>query len=256
MAEGAVFVHGNPGSSNHWNGFVAPVLEAIDSVRVLAPTLPGFAGAPVANDFAYTVDAYAAWLGDEIDAAGIERAHLILHDFGGPFGLKWASRYPDRVASITLIDTGIMSGYRWHRLARIWRTPVIGELFNAITNRVGFGQEINRGQFDDLPAEFVDQLYEESSGETRQTVLKLYRNTDVSALGQLADAFRELNPPTLVIWGENDIYLPSEHALKQLETFPSAKVVVLPGFGHWPYAEDHEVVLTLITQFLRKVHQQ
>lgn len=203
--------------------------------------------------FAYTIPAYAEWLGQQIDDAEFERVHLVLHDFGGAFGLVWASEHPERVASITLIDTGVMLGYRWHALARIWRTPVVGELFNAVRTRSGFERVINRGQLTPLPALFVDELFEESGGATAKTVLRLYRNTPPATLGSLDRAFRTLNPPTLVIWGERDVYLPVRYAHRQVETFPSAHIEVLSHCGHWPHAEDPEAVSELLTTFLQGV---
>lgn len=56
---------------------------------------------------------------------------IVAHDFGGPWALAWAARNPDVLASATLINTGVLIGYRWHRYARVWRTPVLGEVFRA-----------------------------------------------------------------------------------------------------------------------------
>ncbi|HZE02851.1 MAG TPA: alpha/beta fold hydrolase, partial [Pseudonocardiaceae bacterium] len=82
----------------------------------------------------YTVDGYARHLGRIIDQLGINRVHLVLHDFGGPWGLTWAADHVDQFASVTLINIGVLRGYRWHYLARIWRTPVLGEFFMRMTN--------------------------------------------------------------------------------------------------------------------------
>ena len=60
--------------------------------------------------------------GGALTELGIERVHLVLHDFGGPFGLAWAGAYPDAFASVGLINTPPLSQYRWHLLARAWRT--------------------------------------------------------------------------------------------------------------------------------------
>lgn len=248
-----VFVHGNPGSSRHWDRLAEPAAAAIGDGAVLAPTLPGFAGEPVPAGFDYGVDAYADWLGSQIDAAGIDQAHLVMHDFGGAFGLTWAVRNPARLASLTLIDTGVLPGYRWHRLARIWRTPLLGEAFNAITNRRGFGRVINRGQATPLPEAFVDQLFDEASGATGRTVLRLYRATPAERLNALDRKFRMLNPPALVIWGDGDVYLPARYAQRQVENFPSADIHVLEGCGHWPHAEQPEAVEELLVSFLHQV---
>src|SRR5205807_9611194 len=61
----------------------------------------------------------------------IRRAHLVLHDFGGPWGLAWAATHPNESATATLIKTGVLRGYRWHYLARIWRTPLLGAFVSS-----------------------------------------------------------------------------------------------------------------------------
>jgi pimeloyl-ACP methyl ester carboxylesterase len=133
--EAVVFVHGNPGSSQDW----ARLVERTGTfARAVAWDHPGFGRADKPAGFDYTVKGFAAHLGRCLDALGITRAHLVLHDFGGPWGMAWAAAHPAAFASGTLINIGILPGYRWHYLARIWRTPVLGELFNATTTRTGF----------------------------------------------------------------------------------------------------------------------
>src|SRR5512132_1250184 len=133
--EAVVFVHGNPGSGEDW----APLVERTGSfARAVAWDHPGYGRADAPAGFDYTVDGYAAHLGRCLDTLGIDRAHLVGHDFGGPWMLRWAAGNPDRFASATLINSGVLPGYRWHYLARIWRTPVLGELFQATTTRAAF----------------------------------------------------------------------------------------------------------------------
>src|SRR5215212_9996744 len=146
--EAVVFVHGNPGSSQDW----VPLLERAGQLaRAVAWDHPGFGQADKPAGFDYTVQGYAVHLGRCLDALGITRAHLVLHDFGGPWGLAWAAAHPAAFASATLINTGVLPGYHWHYLARIWRTPVLGELFNATTNRAGFGRLLRHGNPRGLP---------------------------------------------------------------------------------------------------------
>jgi pimeloyl-ACP methyl ester carboxylesterase len=114
--EAVVFVHGNPGSSQDW----APLLERAGQLaRAVAWDHPGFGQADKPAGFDYTVDGYAAHLGRCLDALGIAKTHLVGHDFGGPWMLRWAAGHPDRFASATLINTGVLPGFRWHYLARI-----------------------------------------------------------------------------------------------------------------------------------------
>jgi pimeloyl-ACP methyl ester carboxylesterase len=87
---------------------------------------------------------------------------------------------------------------------------------------------------------------------TRRAVLRLYRSTPPGLLVRYADTFRELDPPTLVVWGARDPYIPVEHAEKQRAYFPSAEVRVLDESGHWPFVDDPDRVAELVVPFLRR----
>jgi pimeloyl-ACP methyl ester carboxylesterase len=247
--EAAVFVHGNPGSSFYWEDLVGQVGEY---GRAVAFDLPGFGRAGKPADFDYSVTGYARHLGLALDRLGIRRAHLVLHDFGGPFGLAWAAARPEAFRSATLIDTGVLLGYRWHYLARIWRTPWLGELFQATTTRAGFRLVLKRGNPRGLPTAFIDRLYDEYDRDTRRAVLRLYRATsDPAALAsRLAGALRPLDRPVLVIWGKHDPYIDVEQAERQRQVFPQARIVVLEQSGHWPFADDPEGVARHVVPFL------
>lgn len=250
--EAVVFVHGNPGSSQDW----ARLVERTGAfARAVAWDHPGFGQADKPAGFDYTVQGYAAHLGRCLDALGITRAHLVLHDFGGPWGLAWAATHPDAFASATLINIGILPGYHWHYLARIWRTPVLGELFNATTTRTGFGLLLRRGSPPGLPRPFVDRMYTDLDRGTKRAILALYRATDDPAGDsvRLGAALRPLDRPTLVIWGRRDPYLPVALAERQHEAFPSARVEILDGSGHWPFMDDPERTEQLVVEFLGTV---
>ncbi|HEY3435203.1 MAG TPA: alpha/beta hydrolase, partial [Solirubrobacterales bacterium] len=197
----------------------------------------------------------AEFAGEALAELGVERAHLVVHDFGGPIGLIWSMVHPDALSGITLINTGVLPGYNWHSLARIWRTPVLGELFNAIVNRPGYRFALNRNEPRGLPREFVDRMYDQYDRRTRQAVLKLYRATPNpgSMSENLIDLLAPRDIPALVIWGEDDAYLPSSFAHEQERAFPSAEVHMLPASGHWPFADAPEVVERLLVEFLARV---
>jgi len=250
--EAVVFVHGNPGSSQDWERLLSRVGEF---GRALAPDMPGFGRADKPETFDYTVEGYARHLDGVLKELGVRRAHLVVHDFGGPWGLAWAAQNPDAFASAVLINTGVLPGYRWHYLARIWRTPVFGEVFMATTTRPGFRLLLKHGNPRGLPKAFVDRMYDDFDKGTRRAVLRLYRATNdpAGAAERLAAALRPLDRPALVVWGAHDPYLPLGLAERQKETFPRAQVVVLEGSGHWPFADDPERVTEAVVPFLRRV---
>jgi pimeloyl-ACP methyl ester carboxylesterase len=248
--EAAVFVHGNPGSAEDWRRLLG---HAGEVTRAVAPGLPGFGRADKPAGFDYTISGYAEFLHGCLDQLGVKRAHLVVHDFGGPFAIEWASRHPAALASLVLINTpGLPTRYPWYLLARIWRTPVAGELLQATAFPPVFKILIRRGNPPDFPAAEVERMYRDFDAGTKRAVLKLYRATpDIAAhTPRWRRALSRLDIPVLAIWGRHDPYIPVEVAYMQRETFPRAPVHILERSGHWPMLDDPDAVARLLMPFL------
>ena len=248
--EAVVFVHGNPGSRTDWEELV----EATGALaRSVALDMPGFGQADKPRDFSYQVSSYADFLQGALGELGIDRVHLVVHDFGGPFGLLWGLQNPDAWASVTLIDVGLLPGYRWHAMARRWRTPLLGELLQAWIPRWAWRRQMQRSNPKGLPPEFVDKMYDDYDRATRRAVLALYRATPDpgQAAATLGPALARLNKPALVLWGDKDPFAGAEYAERQREFFDVRQVVILPDSGHWPFKDAPEAVRGPLVSFLR-----
>jgi pimeloyl-ACP methyl ester carboxylesterase len=248
--EAVVFVHGNPGSSTDWSALV----EATGAfARAVAFDMPGFGKADKPRSFSYQVSSYAEFIQGALEELAIERAHLVLHDFGGPFGLLWGLQHADAWASVVLINIGIMPGYEWHSMAKRWRTPVLGELLQAWIPRAGWRRAMQRANPKGLPPEFVEKMYDDYDRATRRAVLALYRATpDPSATAaQLAPAIGAMHKPALVVWGAKDPFIGVEYAERQREFFDVSDVAILPDSGHWPFQDDPRGVQAALLPFLR-----
>ena len=125
-----------------------------------------------------------------------------------------AYAHPERVASLTSINVGVVCAYRWHYRARIWRTPGLGELFMAPTPRSGFHRILRRGDLRGLPRAFIDEMSDNWDAGTRHAILRLYRATnDLGAAADLAArGVRPLELDCLMFWGECDAYLASRYS--------------------------------------------
>jgi len=251
-AEAAVvFVHGSAGSGRDWEALMSKVSTF---ARCVAPDMPGYGDADKPEDFDYTTEGYARHLGAVLDALAVRRAHLVLHDLGGPWGLAWAAADPAALASLSLINIGSLPGYRWHRFARIYRRPILGEILLASTTRPGIALVLRQGNPRGLPGSFIDHVARQyRDARTRRAVLRFYRATpDLGAVTELAAmSLREVSPPTLVIWGARDPYIPVRYAEAQRQYFPGAEIVILPRSGHWPFVDDPEGVADALLPFLR-----
>jgi pimeloyl-ACP methyl ester carboxylesterase len=250
-SEAVAFFHGNPGSAGDWVDLVEDVGGL---ARAIAFDLPGFGQSPSPPGFGHTLEEYADWVGRALDAAGISRVHLVLHDFGGPIALVWGARNPERVASVTLFNTGILTGYDWHTMARVWQTPVLGELSMMLSSRQVFRRAVSSAEPRGLPGDFLDEMFDNYDRETRSAVLDLYRSA--KNLGDRADEVaRQLaaaDTPALVVWGAKDHYLNASFASRQREAFPSAEVHLVPDSGHWPFIDSPEICRALLVAFLEQ----
>lgn len=247
--EAVVFVHGNPDSGSDWMPLMTRVAPF---ARVIAPDLPGFGAADARRDNDYTIYSYARFLDGVIRALDVTRVHLVAHDYGGPFAAAWAADHPDRVGSVTFINTGVLIGYRWHRMARLWRTPVVGELvMRAI--RSGSARTMLARENPGLPVQWVNTIVGHLMPEkTRRAVLRLYRSTRPADMDQLAARLRQHDHDALVVFGDADAYIPADLAHRQVQVFPRIDIRILRGLGHWSWLEDTDAVADQVVPFLKE----
>jgi len=221
-------LHGNPDTAELWD----PVADRLCDVRrCLAPDLPGFGGSDVPPGFDFSLESKAQWVNDVVDGLGLDGpVDLAVHDFGGPFGLAWAVRYPDRVRRLILSNTIFFTDYRWHAWARVWRTPLLGELSMLLMNRFMFSRELRRGG-PSLPEEHVRAAWARLRWRNRWTVLRLYRAADPENFAGWQEAMLALTreKDVLVLWGGRDPYIDAGFAAR----FGTGRVTMFPDVGHW-----------------------
>jgi len=220
--------------------------------RVIAPDLPGFGAADARRDNDYTIYSYARFLDGVIRSLGVRRVHLVAHDYGGPFAAAWAADHPDRVASVTFVNTGVLVDYRWHRMARLWRTPIVGEIvMRAI--RPGVTTKVLARENPGLSAAWVNTIVGHLlPAKTQNAVLRLYRSTRPGDMAQLAARLRQHDHDALVVFGDADAYIPAELAHRQVQIFPRVDIRILRGLGHWSWLEDTDAVADHVVPFLQQ----
>ena len=233
----ALYLHGVPTSSLDW----VPFLEHGGGV---APDLPGFGRSGKPGHFPYTIEGYADFLERFCELAGLDRISLAVHDWGG-VGLAFAQRHPERIARLAVIDAvPLLPGYRWHRLARAWRTPVIGELLMGSTSARVLrlvSRESNAAP-GPMSEEFIAGVMDHFDHGTQRAILRLYRSAPPAVLAAAGEHLDRLTGPALVVWGERDPYIPARFADEYARALGGAEVVKLADAGHWPWLDRPELV--------------
>jgi pimeloyl-ACP methyl ester carboxylesterase len=221
-----LFVHGNPNNSDLW----VPFLERAGGV---AMDLPGFGRSAKPAQFDYSIEGYGAWLEAFARDLGWERPRLVAHDWG-TVGLMLGPRIERLVLMNGVVG---LPGYRWHRFARIWRTPVIGELFQGVSTKRGLKYFLGG-----MPDDFVDSIWDHYDHGTQRAILKLYRSAPPERLAQAGERLGEIRCPALVVWGADDEYLPARFAHAYRDALGGETTVEVVEGGHWPWIDKPELV--------------
>jgi len=227
-----LFVHGVPDSADLWR----PFLERVGGIAV---DLPGFGGSGKPAEWDYGADAFADFLACFLDRRGLARVRVVAHDWGAP-----ALLLGERITRAVAIDVvPMLPGHTWHRIARLWRTPGLGELAMGLTS----AWTLRR--FGRVPDSHVEPVLAHFDHGTQRAILRLYRRADADALARSGERLRMLGAPALVVWGEADPYLEPAWASRLAAALPRAEVQVVPRAGHWPWTDDPSV-LARICDFL------
>jgi pimeloyl-ACP methyl ester carboxylesterase len=237
----ALFVHGNPTHSEDW----LPFLRAVDGPAI-ALDLPGwgFSETPDRDRFDYSMHGLGRFIERFLDTLGISEHALVVHDWG-VVGLIGAQRRPERVTRLVIVNAvPLLPGYRWHWIARIWRTPIAGELVNATTTKPGLRLLSRVAPAGPSPpsAELIGLIWRGRRRGIWPAMLDLYRSADPDQLAAAGDRLGELTCPALVAWGADDPYLPPRFARAYAERLPNAELIELDRAGHWPWLERPELV--------------
>jgi pimeloyl-ACP methyl ester carboxylesterase len=219
--EPVLYVHGVPDSAELWT----PFLERTGGIAV---DLPGFGESGKPASWPYSLAGYAAFLPAFLDHLGLERVRLVVHDWGGV-----ALTLGPRIERLVAIDVlPLLPGHRWPWIARVWRTPLLGELAMGFTGRTLL-RRLGR-----LSPEHADQVLRHFDHGTQRAILRLYR----SARENVA-ALEDVTAPALVVWGERDPYLGPAWAERIAAALGGeARVRTVPGAGHWPWLDRPEIV--------------
>lgn len=204
-----ICLHGVPSSSFLYRKVNDEL--AARSLRGIAFDFPGLGLAERPADFDYSWSGLAAWTGAAIDELGIDRCHLVIHDVGGPIGAEWAVRNPERVLSLTVLNTPLNLA-TFHRPWSMhpFSIPRIGEIYLATMTRPALVQLFLRQGIGDRSAvsraeigAYYDLL---KRGDRGKAFLKIMRGFELTQAKQdfLWQGLAERPYPAAVVWGQDD----------------------------------------------------
>jgi haloalkane dehalogenase len=207
--ETVLCIHGIPASSFLYRKLL-PVLAAHD-LRGVAFDLPGLGMAARPSDFDYTWSGLGEWSAAAVDALALERFHLVVHNFGGPVGFELCARMPQRIRSLTILNTVVdVEHFRRPLALELLARPRISLLalrvlprpvFRLLMWRVGIADRSSTSDAE-LDA-WLELLRHDDGGRACvRMATGLERTRAKSDL--YSQALRGLTVPVQVLWGVQD----------------------------------------------------
>ena len=247
----ALLLHGYPNSSYLWRDMLPAVAAA--GWRAVAPDLPGYGDSEPFRHGAGTWADHVRALDDFVALHDLAPVALVVHDWGGLIGLRWACERPYAVRALVLMGTGFFADGRWHGLAQGMRQPDQGEQLIAGLTRRSFGDLLHAAS-PSITEEALDEYWKGFEGDERRAAhLALYRSGDFSELARYEGALARLDVPTLVLWGAEDAFAPVSGAHRFAREIPHAELVVLDGVGHFLQEDASARVAGELRRFLATV---
>jgi pimeloyl-ACP methyl ester carboxylesterase len=253
--------HGYPCSSFEFRN-VMPMLA--DRWRLLAPDFPGSGYTEAPEDFRHDFDGYAAFLERFADTLGVSRCAIYLHDFGSQIGLRLAIRRPERIAALIIQNGDIYEdqlGPKYAPLSQAFQLPARearAEIGKAVSLE-GFKEEFLNEVRPELAEHIAPDLWQLHwslmTARRREAAIDviLGLKENLAWFPRYQAYLRDHRPPTLIVWGPQDGYMPEGAARAYLRDLPDAELHLLDG-GHWLLETNLAEVAALSRDFLDRVY--
>lgn len=255
QGEPLLLVHGNPTWSFYWRDLIVGLR---DEYRVVVPDHMGCGLSDKPRRYPYRLAQHAENLSRLIRALDLRHATLLVHDWGGPIGLRAALAEPQRFARYVLFNTAAFRSREVPWRIRICRWPLLGRLAVQGCNAFVLGA-LRMAVTRPLPAAARAGLKAPyNSWHNRQAVWRFVKDIPLrpshpsfSTLAELEKALPRLRgQPMLIAWGMRDWCFTPAFLARFVQLFPHAHLHRLEQAGHYVVEDAHEQILPLVRDFL------
>jgi pimeloyl-ACP methyl ester carboxylesterase len=255
-----LLLHGFPTSSHMFRNLI-PALA--DSYHLVAPDYPGFGNSsmPRVEEFDYSFDRLADVMAGFVRTLGLERYSLYVMDYGAPIGYRLAVKHPERVQALIVqngnaYDEGLRQF--WDPFRAYWQdrgehtaAPLKG-FFTLDATKWQYTHGVRNPEAISPDNWIVDQYGLDRPGN-RGIQLQLFYDygSNPPLYPEWQAYFRSHQPPTLVVWGQNDPIFPAAGAHPYKRDLANLEFHLLDT-GHFALEEDGDLIAARIRAFLAK----
>lgn len=250
-----VCMHGVPSSSFLYRK-VLPALAA-RGLRGVAFDLPGLGLAGRPEDLDYSWTGLGAFAAAAVDALELDRFHLVVHDIGGPVGFELAATMPERIESMTVLNTLVdVSSFKKPMSMRPFESPTLGPVYLKSLTRPAFRQLMRMQGIADMSAipkaeldAYVGLLKRDDGG---RAFLRIMQNFETTPEKQVLyrSTLADVPYPVQVVWGERDSALKVDTFGEAARRAAGADTIHRLPAKHFLQEDQADAVADLIAAFV------
>ena len=244
-----VLLHGTSASLHTWDAWTE---ELIKEYRVIRMDLPAFGitGPNATNQ--YDIATYNRFLEQLLSQLEVTEFVLAGNSLGGSIGWHYASDHQEQVKQLILLNpAGFPSEKERPLIFRLASIPVLNQLLKLITPRSFVKDNLEEVYFDDskVSEALIDRYHQMILREGSRAAFIERANLE----GQDdTDRLSQVLAPTLLIWGENDLWIPVENGAKFMNELPNSSLIVMKETGHVPMEERPMESVAHALQFIKQ----
>jgi haloalkane dehalogenase len=246
-----VLFHGEPTWSYLYRKMIPALVEA--GHRAIAPDYAGFGRSDKPTDRSwYTYDRHVALMTALLEQVGVKSATVVVQDWGGPIGLRWAVENPERAERLVIMNTGLFAG-RVNEAFMAWRS------FAERNPDLPVAFVIQSATATDVPQEILDAYEapwpspESKAGPAQFPLLVPIEESDpgVAEMNHVRERLAEWERPALVCFSDSDPIFTPEAGQRFVDHIPGAReLVVIEGAAHFLQEDKGERIASEINDFL------
>jgi pimeloyl-ACP methyl ester carboxylesterase len=246
-----VLIHGTASSLHTWNDWTQ---ELKKTHRVLRMDLPAFGLTGANGNADYSIQNYTRFLHKFLSKVNVDNFYLVGNSLGGNIAWDYAAEYPEKVKKLVLVDaSGLPTNKPQPWIFKLAKTPVLNSLFLYVTPKSVIKDNMEQVYEDD--SKITDELitrYHEMALRTGNRKAFIDRAKTDFKLGENAnlEKLKSVKTETLLLWGENDIWIPLNNGKRMDDLLENSKLVVIKKSGHVPMEENPTESLEFFLDFI------
>ncbi len=246
-----VLIHGTAASLHTWDYWTEKLKK---NYRVIRLDLPAFGLTGANSNGDYSIKNYTEFLNAFLSKLDITNFYLAGNSLGGNIAWNYTVDYPEKIRKLILVDaSGLPTNKEQPWIFKMAKTPVLNSLFLYLTPKMVIKNNMEQVYQDDtkITDDLVTRYHDMALREgNRQAFIDRAKTDFKLSDSKNIERIKSIKTETLLIWGENDVWIPLDNGKRMNGLISNSKLAVIKNSGHVPMEENPEESLKILLNFI------